>query len=53
MANCQTKAYPSSSAVNEVFLIEVPDQEVARLVANFNQGENFIGDCRFDINPFF
>ena len=39
--------------MNEVFLMEVPENDNYRLSAELKEGENSIGECRFDINPFF
>lgn len=42
-SNCETKAYASESPINEVFLIEVPEEETTRLVAEFKEGVNVVG----------
>jgi len=52
IAKCSTAAAPSGTFVNEVFLIEVPE-DPSRLVFELKEGENVIGDCRYDVNPFF
>lgn len=51
-ASCETKAYASGAPVNEVFLIEVPE-DPSRLVAEFRQEGTSLGECRYDVNPFF
>lgn len=52
IAKCNTAAAPSGTSVNEVFLIEVPE-DPSRLVFELREGEGVIGDCRYDVNPFF
>lgn len=51
-AKCETKAYASGAPVNEVFLIEVPE-DPSRLVAEFKEEGTSLGECRYDVNPFF
>ena len=52
IAKCETKPAKSGAALNEVFLIEVPS-DPSRLILEFKKGEALIGDCRYDVNPFF
>lgn len=52
IAKCNTSPKPSGSKLNEVFLIEVP-QDPSRLVMEFKEEEAHVGDCRYDVNPFF
>lgn len=51
-AKCETKAYASGTPVNEVFLIEVPE-DPSRLIVDFKQEGTSLGECRYDVNPFF
>lgn len=51
-AKCNTTPAISNTLLNEVFLIEVPENP-SRLVVELKEGENFVGDCRYDLNPFF
>jgi hypothetical protein len=51
-AKCDTKSYVSGAAVNEVFLIEVPE-DPSRLAADFKMEGKSLGECRYDISPFF
>lgn len=43
---------PSGSLFNETFLLEVP-KDPSRLAIICYEGEKKIGECRYDINPFF
>jgi len=52
VAKCNTTPKPSGTKISEVFLIEVPT-EPTRLVMEFNEEDTCIGDCRYDITPFF
>ena len=52
IAKCNTVSAPSGTSVNEVFLVEVPE-DPSRLVFELKEGGNVIGDCRYDVNPFF
>ena len=52
-AKCNTQNYQSGSSINEVFLIEVPEEKATRLIAEFKSDENVLGESRFDIDPFF
>jgi hypothetical protein len=52
IAKCNTAAVPSGTAINEVFLIEVPE-DPSRLVMELWEKETVVGDCRYDVNPFF
>lgn len=52
IAKCSTTPSPSGKAINEVFLIEVPE-EPSRLAFEFKEKDQFLGDCRFDVTPFF
>ena len=52
IAKCETQPAKSGTTINEVFLIEVPE-DPARLALEFKRGEDVIGDCRYDVNPFF
>jgi hypothetical protein len=42
-ASCETKACAPGAPCNEVFLIEVPNEVDARLVAEFKEGLNSVG----------
>ena len=52
-AKCETKSHKSGNTINEVFLVEVPEEDTTRLVAEFKSEGETIGECRFDVNPFF
>jgi hypothetical protein len=52
VAKCHTTPKPAGTKISEVFLIEVPT-EPTRLVMEFNEEDNCVGDCRYDITPFF
>lgn len=52
IAKCNTAAAVSGAALNEVFLMEVPE-DPSRLVLELREGEEMVGDCRYDVNPFF
>lgn len=52
VAKVTTNPKPSGQLVNEVFLIEVP-KEPSRLIICGYEGEKKVGECRYDVNPFF
>lgn len=52
VAKVDTTPKPSGSSVNEVFLIEVP-KDPSRLRICGLEGEKNLGECRYDVNPFF
>jgi hypothetical protein len=52
IARCNTNPAPSAKPINEVFLIEVPENP-SRLIFEIKEQDTFIGDCRYDVNPFF
>lgn len=52
MAKCNTQPSLSGKVINEVFLMEVPE-EPSRLVFELRNNEEVVGDCRYDVNPFF
>lgn len=52
VAKVDTTPRPSGSPVNEVFLIEVP-KDPSRLRICGQEGEKNVGECRYDVNPFF
>ena len=52
VAKVGTTPRPSGSVVNEVFLIEVP-KNPSRLRISGQEGEKSVGECRYDVNPFF
>lgn len=52
IAKCHTNPAPSGSNINEVFLIEVPE-DPSRLIFELKDKDTVIGDCRYDVVPFF
>lgn len=50
-AKVDTSVKKSGDTWNEVFLIEVP-QDPPRLTIICKSGNNVIGECRYDVNPF-
>jgi hypothetical protein len=52
IAKCNTNPAQSGTSLNEVFLIEVPE-DPSRLILEFKDKDAVIGDCRYDVNPFF
>ena len=52
IAKCNTTTVPSDTNINEVFLIEV-SEDPSRLIFELKDKDQVIGDCRYDVNPFF